>query len=340
MISIVVGGRNDGYGQDFLGRFQNFVRVLLPLLQTRAGDFELIVVEWNPQNDRPRLAQAVAWPEAANTVPTRIIEVGPEVHADLPGSDRMGFFEFLAKNVGVRRAWGEYVLVTNPDVFFTPELVGLLGEAPFQPDWFYRMDRYDTRVPPGLPEDPRQALAIAQENIFCCHRMDRSLPIDDAVRARALAMGLWPGTHPPAKPPLIPLDAVSRPNWGLHTNGSGDFLLTHRRNWDRIHGFPEYADTCTHLDSYACYQLKAAGVRQALITLPCRLLHQDHSRQETARRPKHSSQHWQDDLAAIRDGRLGPAISGADWGLGSLSLPETQVGTARPPVGPEPTTAG
>lgn len=335
MISIVVAARNDDYGINFLGRFQNFINVLLPLLKDQAPQCELVVVEWNPPGDRPRLLHAVDWPAEVDEIPTRIIEVGQAEHSGIPGSDRMALFEFIAKNVGIRRAKGDYILVTNPDVLFSVELASALGAGRFSPDWFYRIDRHDTRIAGPLPAAPRQALEEARKNVFIVHALDVSIPMDEPMRDKALATGRWPGSYSQedaAAPDrqVVPFDTAAGQYWNLHLNGAGDFLLTHRSNWERIHGYAEYTDTCTTLDSYACYQLKAAGIRQALFTGQCQLLHQDHSRVEPVARPRKGMELWLKDLDDIRAGTLGPAISGADWGLGDKPLKETVVRTTGP----------
>ena len=46
----------------------------------------------------------------------RIVRVPPAVHEGLPQAAKDGFPQFYAKNVGLRRARGQFVLVTNGDV--------------------------------------------------------------------------------------------------------------------------------------------------------------------------------------------------------------------------------
>jgi hypothetical protein len=47
-ISIVVVGRNDDYGGDFLKRISTFARSLGRQVSKHPGLIELVVVEWNP----------------------------------------------------------------------------------------------------------------------------------------------------------------------------------------------------------------------------------------------------------------------------------------------------
>ena len=48
-----------------------------------------------------------------------------------------------AKNVGMRRAKGEFVLVTNGDVLLGEALIGIISNRKLDKDSFYRIDRHD-----------------------------------------------------------------------------------------------------------------------------------------------------------------------------------------------------
>ena len=47
-------------------------------------------------------------------------------HLSLPNSDRLKFFQMIAKNVGIRRASGKFVLATNIDVIINQKLYEFL----------------------------------------------------------------------------------------------------------------------------------------------------------------------------------------------------------------------
>lgn len=123
---------------------------------------ELIVVEWNPVPERLTLSEAIDFPPSC--LPTRIITVPNEIHATKANSAKMGFYEYLAKNVGIARAKGEWILVTNPDIVFSEELYDWLGNGKFTQTFggapgkgiYFRADRYNfDAVQAGLmPEKP------------------------------------------------------------------------------------------------------------------------------------------------------------------------------------------
>jgi hypothetical protein len=175
-LSFVIAARNDDYGGNFLHRMQVFVNVLFWLWERHNLDVELVVVEWNPPKDRPRLKDAIVWPKYLRPATVRIIEVPEDVHRRLPNSDRMPMFEYIAKNVGVRRALGEYVLVTNPDIIFSDSLIKYLSNHILSTHCFYRVDRYDIgkNIPLNIPPDKQ--LEFCAKHVIQIHRADGSIP--------------------------------------------------------------------------------------------------------------------------------------------------------------------
>jgi hypothetical protein len=56
----------------------------------------------------------------------------------------------IGKNVGIRRASGNFILATNVDILFSQELVDYLGQKMLEEDKIYRVDRTD--VPSNVSE--------------------------------------------------------------------------------------------------------------------------------------------------------------------------------------------
>jgi hypothetical protein len=151
-LSVVATARNDDHGGDLLARMQVFVNGLVAQCDRYRLPAELVVVEWNPPADRPRLAEALEWPDSSWCA-MRIVEVPHELHTTLAHSDQLPLFQMIAKNVGIRRARGEFVLATNVDILFPDELMAELARRELQHDRVYRVDRYDVAIEPdpGLP---------------------------------------------------------------------------------------------------------------------------------------------------------------------------------------------
>jgi hypothetical protein len=63
-LSVVTVMRNDDYGGHLLHRFHRSIQTLGELALKHALTVELVVVEWNPPPDTPRLRDALLWPDS------------------------------------------------------------------------------------------------------------------------------------------------------------------------------------------------------------------------------------------------------------------------------------
>jgi len=142
-ISVVVTARNDDHGGGLLRRMQTFVNGWIGQCQKHGLVSELIVVEWNPSEDRPPLMDALQWPADTRPCQVRFIQVPREIHRRYQYGEVMALYQMIAKNVGIRRARGRFVLATNIDIIFSDELVRYLAEARLEPGRMYRIDRHD-----------------------------------------------------------------------------------------------------------------------------------------------------------------------------------------------------
>src|SRR5436305_6863806 len=121
---------------------QWFVDGLAEQAARHAVATELILVEWNPPADTPPLAEDMRWPAPGSEMTCRVVTVPNEVHAGIPHSATLPLFQMIAKNVGIRRAAGEFVLATNIDILFSDPLFALLGRD-LEHGTLYRVDRHD-----------------------------------------------------------------------------------------------------------------------------------------------------------------------------------------------------
>jgi hypothetical protein len=133
-LSVVLAGRNDLYGGgDYLARMNRCLDTVVPL------GCEIIFVEWNPAPDRPTLIEKIAHKGI------HLITVSPEVHGWQHGSNLMPMFEYRAKNVGIRRAKGDWILVLNSDIELTGEMRERL-KGDFTPSCIYGAKRHDVHL--------------------------------------------------------------------------------------------------------------------------------------------------------------------------------------------------
>jgi hypothetical protein len=165
-ISVVVAARNDDHGGNMLGRMQAFLDSWILQAQRYHLPSEILVVEWNPPAQRARLQQALQIPEAGGICPVRFVEVSAELHQTIPNALPIPLHQMIAKNVGIRRARGEHILVTNLDIIFSAELMQFLAARRLETGVMYRMDRWDIASEIPLTHDIDELLRFCHGNML------------------------------------------------------------------------------------------------------------------------------------------------------------------------------
>lgn len=140
-LSVIVAGRNDGYGDNFLTPYNSYtpdtycfrmkrtVEHNINLLSKRGVDIQYVIVDWCPLENRT-LDQDTYIKQLLETFGDKIKHIvvhGEEVKRK--GWNPKNFYEYYAKNVGIRNADGEYVIITNPDDLFSEELCDSIAKV-------------------------------------------------------------------------------------------------------------------------------------------------------------------------------------------------------------------
>lgn len=290
LFSFVATSRNDDHGGDVLRRTQSFVSRLAEQAARHEVRCELILVEWNPPEVRAPLADVLAWPEGSPWFSARVITTPNSVHRALRHSAALQMFQMIAKNVGIRRSTGDYVIATNIDIIFSDELFAFLKTASLQQDVLYRSDRWD--IPNALQLEPsldkvlaRAASEAIRKNLRdgtyllqpdgsfrnvtsnrlddyfvypIRNQLDRILwlihraPDDVAGLKKAILWARNDFIEEQRRYEAMPL---------LHTNGCGDFTMMSRYAWGRLRGYPEWHIFSWAIDSVILYQAHFNGIR-------------------------------------------------------------------------------
>ena len=220
-LTIVVTGRHDNYGGDFNDRFFTALRFNHARLAERGVPVEIILVEWNPVPDRPRLCELVGreFPDLTRDILRRVV-VAPEYHVALTQNPRIPYFEYPAKNVGIRRAAAPFVLATNTDILLGRHVIDAIAARRLRPGVVYRAPRYDIK------------LGADQTGIG----WDALEDVANHVR------------RPTLSPPLF-------------AGGSGDFALADRETFHTLRGYNEVYRAAKHgLDHNFLVKAHGAGV--------------------------------------------------------------------------------
>ena len=142
-ISFVVATRNDDHGENMSNKNQYFIDRWAYLANKFNLSCELIIVEWNPPEERPKLIDQLKIPKLNNGLKIKFITIPNNVHKKFKNSDKLNFFQMIAKNVGIRKAEGEFILCTNIDIIFSDEIFEFFSKKKLNLKTIYRTDRYD-----------------------------------------------------------------------------------------------------------------------------------------------------------------------------------------------------
>ena len=146
-LAIVVTARHDNYGGPYRERIFKPLEFNCARLAERGVAFQVLLVEWDPIPGRPTLSELVAreLPHLATTVVRRII-AAPGYQAALTQNPHAGYLEYIAKNVGIRRADADFVLVTNVDVLLGREVVDAVAGGQLESGTIHRAARFDVKL--------------------------------------------------------------------------------------------------------------------------------------------------------------------------------------------------
>lgn len=254
LLSIVATARNDNHGGDLLRRMQIFINGILAQAEKYKVSVELVLVEWNPPVDNPKLAQALSWSENHSFCTVRIIEVSSEIHIRYRHAASLPLYQMIAKNVGIRRARGEYIVATNIDILFSEELFEYLASNQLEPGKIYRVDRYDVKGDVPLNAKIQEQLEYCKHNIIRFNSKYGTFNWNTPI------------------PKNEESDYIT-----LHTNACGDFQLMHREHWFKLRGYPEFDTYSMHLDSFLEFTAYYGGLEEVELRDPMRIYHIEHS---------------------------------------------------------------
>ncbi len=357
-LTVVAASRNDDHGGDPLVRTQIFINTFARQCEKYRLPAELILVDWNPVAGRPGLAGVLQLPAEASFCQARIITVPAVLHDRLKYADRLPLFQMIAKNAGIRRARGRFILATNIDIFFSDELIRYISRQQLDPGRMLRVDRYD--IQSGLSGELSLAETLDYawnhpvrsnrrygpkelvEHLYGDEMFKRHCLPDPAFCRKIKGIqvveedGVW-SVHPEKDSTLE----------NLHTFACGDFMLLSREGWEAITGYAEFEAFAFNIDSFALLAAHYAGFEEVALLPPCVCFHIEHSlgsgwtpegeKKLFARlqEKKILNPEWDvlsPVLEAMRRGELPTALNGPDWGLAAFTLPEARLlpGIAQP----------
>lgn len=332
-LSIIVTSRNDTHRPDLISRLHTTIHRWSSLCKKYQLATEYLMIEWNPPMDTLSIKEILQEMPVHEYFKIRIITVSASIHQTIDPQNSLPLYQMIAKNVGIRRAKGEYLLCTNMDIFPDSLLIAEIAKKNLQKGFFYRANRCD------IPENIYTLSGHELEN-FSRNHIIRRMGMD----AR------WPGLKVFKKQyriyrysffkPFYPLLLViKRIMLGkdkfniakIDKEACGDFTLMNKQDWLKIEGYHEFTGYPLHIDSLALIKATLMGIKQHIFNKKCCVYHIDHTgswSEETANtlQIKHPYMNWADieKLTLLMKKGLF-TYNNPEWGLLNEKLPEAWI---------------
>ncbi|MHA1598730.1 MAG: hypothetical protein ACTSV1_08420 [Alphaproteobacteria bacterium] len=293
-LSVVTTSRNDNHGGDAIRRMNAVFPTLIRQLEAHQIASELILVDWNPPADKPRLKDCLDWPDDTRHCELRVIEVSEDIHLSLPDGGKLPILANHARNAAMRRSHGEFILPTAMDILFPDALMQMLANRQLDEQRLYRMMRVDVDRAVLDIEGDAGRLAFCPDHVIARHEMEMT-PLDPSI------------------PPLF-------------TNACGDFQLMAAKHWRHFRGYREDDVHMLHSDSLLEYAAHGQGILEAILD-DMVIYHIDHDSGFAVRRDneavvKDSWPVYKDMCIKLAMKMKAYNFNGKDWGLGTVELPE------------------
>lgn len=272
-LSIVATTRNDNHGGDLLKRTSAFISGVYAQAEKWNVSVELIIVEWNPPAGEKLLHEVLPKPKTNSGVQLKYVIVPEGEHEKYKSSQHMPLFQMIAKNVGIKRAEGEYILCTNIDILFSDECFQFFADKKLKKGCYYRTNRCD--IPKQVMDLPNlsEQLKYAKKNII--KRLGYSpghevISLPSFVYAipylatflNKLVLKVWKQTH-----------QNQFPHFTVDFEACGDFTLMSRQDWEDIEGYPELDMYSIHIDSMGIWAANAMGKKQVILPYTAPIYH-------------------------------------------------------------------
>ncbi len=265
-ISFIATSRNDDHGGDMRKRMTIFVNGLIHQCNRYQLPCELVMVDWNSPDQDQLLDTVLPKPGPEDFLKIRYIVVPPKYHEALRFSETMGLYQMIAKNVGIRRAKGEFIACTNVDLLFSDGLFERMQKRDLKKGIFYRANRCD--IPNTIDENTstEEQLKFASENILKTLGKDPRYPIFQEVDGRFISKWIF-GPFKPALALLKKglLSKEHRITFALDFDACGDFTMMSKEDWEKIDGYAELEMYSLHIDSMALFEAAAKGIQQEVL---------------------------------------------------------------------------
>ena len=298
-LSIVVVTRNDNHGLNLNERTNRFIDSCSYMSLKHKVFIELIIVEWNPPKTNDSLDKLISGmlPNNNQYLTTRIITVPQKVHKQFKNSRNLHLFQMIGKNVGVRRAKGEFILATNIDIIFSDEIFINIKKG-LKKNTLYRSIRVDVPEDFAFIQNSELLLKSCMKSFhtinyrfgtyvinnnsimrkfnflpfyFCINfyliafifnRLYKSIfNLFSKYKFKKISIIKLKNFFFPKKKSGSVFLKIHILNCYLFCNACGDFTLMDKKSWLKVNGYVEWPIYSIHIDSLLLYQAYYQKIR-------------------------------------------------------------------------------
>ena len=306
-LSIVLASRGDFYGGDNSVKTNKAIRMIIRRMRLlRETKYEIVLVDYNYIDTR-KLRNFLP----KNTLKwIKVIEVS-RLQASKFVKTEAPFVEFHAKNIGIKNANGEQILVVNNDVKISLKLLYSCLSRPHLNTSFLRADRMDVKV-------TLKSRIVIDLNVRGGESMGEKTQLTYR-EARLFRVGSTPLKFEDkiGKFILSPPGGISSHFiYGAHGNAAGDFICAPKWAWHKLKGYQEDRYLRFMGDSFLLCGFFQLGLIQIILPGAGRLIHLEHSR------PIDHRKNWTDedwlkfvrDFGQIASGTISYKDTHVEWG--------------------------
>lgn len=281
-LSIVFTGRNDDYGKGFIDRAKYFFYYLYKTFNDihKIANLEVIVVDYATADDRKPLHSLFSShlreltrefsQDKENGLKIRFIQVPESFHKQLPNT-KVPFLEYWAKNIGIRRAHGEFVLAMNPDSLLSTEFMHLVSCKFFNHGLLYTSTRIDMEEEDSLSIDKKEKFIhrIFEEPKIQWLNSFRANPLlNESYKKQIETQKSHDNRTSYRKMEYLRLNLDFE--WGF-----GDFQMLSKVLWNSIDGFGQFP-TNSYVDNLLFAKMQKIISSTFSLNLPAPFIHQYH----------------------------------------------------------------
>ncbi len=340
-LSIVIAARNDNYGGDFNERLQASLNWYCYYFERAGVAVELIIVDYNPISNTPQLKEILKFPQGRKWVEVRIITVSGQIHQTYtrPYRKEVPFYEFPAKNIGIRRAKGEFIVSTNADVIPHHHLFAFIAQRKLDENSFYRADRADFRNSTVSAISQEALIQLCRRNTFLYFMKGFKYQLAPGWGLNNFTLvGLKAFNYCRVKYELFKarneaffraLGLSVNPHnaeYHYHTHNAGDFMLMHRKHWHALKGNPEKTYIATHTDALFVVIAGISCIKEVVFWYP--VFHQHHERRynwkdiENEKEFRRVYLEFEEEALRMIETKKTLIRNDDNWGLAGFELPE------------------